>query len=435
MKTTINITLGGILFFVEEDAYHSLKQYLELINKHFAQIEGGNEIVQDIEYRMAELLQARLKQRQGVSMPDIDFLKQTVGYPKAEDFTTEEEAAETTTNTNNTFSPKVEPTAADSEGVFTSVEDPFNLGRRLYRDLARKKVGGVLAGLANYFGVETLWLRLGFVFFFFGFWIIPALPGFVFMAYILFMIVVKGRMDLPEPKITGAKLYRDPNDKMIAGVSGGVAAFLNIDPTIVRILFFASLFFFGSGFFVYVVLWILAPIAETRSDFLRMRGVPVTVQTMESEPLTVQGIPNRNVNYTGLGKGINTFGRGFIGVILLFMALPLMITGVQLITIGVQLGNGYSLSEIIQQITGNVFLIETDLQYKLESINSEYVESLVYTISSLLLIPGILFLLGALQMFFKKKLLNTTLVFWAIFIYLFAIGALIVQAINGRWDF
>lgn len=54
MKTTINITLGGILFFVEEDAYQSLKQYLELISSHFTKIEGGNDIVQDIEYRMAE---------------------------------------------------------------------------------------------------------------------------------------------------------------------------------------------------------------------------------------------------------------------------------------------------------------------------------------------------------------------------------------------
>lgn len=434
MKTTINITLGGILFFVEEDAYHSLKQYLELIASHFAKIEGGSDIVQDIEYRMAELLQARLKQRQGVSMPDIDYLKQTVGYPKAEDFTTEAEASEIheseplSENQPNEQAPL-------NEGTFTSAQDPFNMGRRLYRDLTRKKVGGVLAGLANYFGVDMIWLRLGFVFFFFGFWIIPALPGFVFLAYILFMVVVKGRNDLPEPKTTGAKLFRDPHDKVIAGVSSGVAAFLNIDPTIVRILFFASLFFFGSGFFVYVVLWILAPLAETRSDFLRMRGVPVTVQTMEADTLTQTGAPIRTANYTNLSKGLGTLGRGLVGIILLTMALPLMVTGVQLIMIGVQLSNGYNLSEIIQQITGNVLLIETDLQYKLESINPEFLEWLVYNLASLLLIPGILFGLGALQMFFKKKLLNTTLVFLAMLIYLFAIGALIVQALNGRWYF
>lgn len=434
MKTTINITLGGILFFVEEDAYQSLKQYLKLISSHFTKIEGGNDIVQDIEYRMAELLQARLKQRQGVSMPDIDYLKQTVGYPKEEDFTTEEEAAEIPLNAPEPDAQKFEqPTF--NEGEFTTAQDPFNMGRRLYRDLARKKVGGVLAGLANYFGVETIWLRLGFVFFFFGFWIIPALPGFVFLAYILFMIVVKGRTDLPEPKTTGAKLYRDPHDKVIAGVSSGVAAFLNIDPTIVRILFFASLFFFGSGFFVYVVLWILAPIAETRSDYLRMRGVPVTVQTMEADPLTQTGAPIRMANNTNLIKGLGTLGSGLVGIILLTMALPLIVTGVQLIMIGVQLSNGYNLSEIIQQITGNVFLIETDLQYKLESINPEFMEWLVYNLSILLLIPGILFGLGAMQMFFKKKLMNTTLVFLAILVYLFAIGALIVQALNGRWYF
>jgi len=434
MKTTINITLGGILFFVEEDAYHSLKQYLELIASHFAKIEGGSDILQDIEYRMAELLQARLKQRQGVSMPDIDYLKQTVGYPKAEDFTTEEEASEIPVSEPHSGNEPNEQ-APLNEGTFTSAQDPFNMGRRLYRDLARKKVGGVLAGLANYFGVDMIWLRLGFVFFFFGFWIIPALPGFVFLAYILFMVVVKGRNDLPEPKTTGAKLFRDPHDKVIAGVSSGVAAFLNIDPTIVRILFFASLFFFGSGFFVYVVLWILAPLAETRSDFLRMRGVPVTVQTMQNETLNQTSSPLHHENAFRMNKSISSFGRVIIGIVLLIMALPLMITGVQLITISLQLHNGYTLTEIIQNISGNVFLIETDLQYKLESINSEYLESLIYTIASLLLIPGILFVLGALQLFFKKKLLNTTLVFWAILIYLFAIGALIVQALNGRWYF
>jgi phage shock protein PspC (stress-responsive transcriptional regulator) len=249
------------------------------------------------------------------------------------------------------------------------------------------------------------------------------------------LIVVKGRTDLPEPKTTGAKLYRDPHDKVIAGVSSGVAAFLNIDPTIVRILFFASLFFFGSGFFVYVVLWILAPIAETRSDFLRMRGVPVTVQTMQSETLNQPANFSQSENGFRINNSISSLGRGIIGMVLLLMALPLIVTGVQLITIGVQLGNGYNLSEIIQQITGNVFLIETDLQYKLESINPEFIEWLVYNLSTLLLIPGLLFILGALQLFSKKKLLNTTLVFWAILIYLFAIGALIVQALNGRWYF
>eukprot|EP01031_Cornospumella_fuschlensis_P004930 gene4930-6168_t len=104
-------------------------------------MEGGVEIVQDIEYRMAELLQARLKQRQGVSMPDIDYLKQTVGYPKAEDFTTEEEAdipsmEEEKEPTDQEPNPN---TGTFQEGTFTSAQDPFNLGRRLYRDLARKK--------------------------------------------------------------------------------------------------------------------------------------------------------------------------------------------------------------------------------------------------------------------------------------------------------
>jgi len=422
MKTTINITLGGVLFFVEDDAYQSLKAYLDHIERHFSTIEDGNEIVKDIEYRMAELLQARLKQRQGVTMADVDFLKQTVGYPQAEDFTTEEEAIPID-------EPKKKQEYWQDEPQLTSAQDPFNMGRRLYRDLARKKVGGVLAGLANYFGVETLWLRLGYIFFFFGFWIFPALPGFLFLAYILFLIVIKGRTDLPEPMSTGAKLYRDPNDKVIAGVSSGIAQFLHIDPTVVRILFFASLFFFGSGFFVYIVLWILAPMADSRADFLRMRGVPVTVQNMQDE--------NSNLNWGSSTKAVSpisstlgTLGKIIVGFVLLVMAFPLMLVGIELLVIHYQLYNGWTVTDIIQNLSNNRLLANADLEYKFGQLDEENLKTMVLTVSSLFLIPGLLFVLGALQFFFQKKLLNTTLVFWAIFIYLFAIGAVIVQAIN-----
>lgn len=54
-------------------------------------------------------------------------------------------------------------------------------------------------------------------------------------------------------------LVRDPNNKMIAGVCSGIANYFGWDPTVVRVLFAISLLFGGSGFFVYIVLWIVMP--------------------------------------------------------------------------------------------------------------------------------------------------------------------------------
>lgn len=55
------------------------------------------------------------------------------------------------------------------------------------------------------------------------------------------------------------KLYRSNTDKMIGGVSGGIAEYFEIDPTIVRILFVLAVFFGGGGIIAYIILWIIVP--------------------------------------------------------------------------------------------------------------------------------------------------------------------------------
>lgn len=55
------------------------------------------------------------------------------------------------------------------------------------------------------------------------------------------------------------RLFRSTTDRRIAGVCGGLAQYLNIDPTVVRILFLISLFFGGLGFWAYIIIWIAAP--------------------------------------------------------------------------------------------------------------------------------------------------------------------------------
>lgn len=76
------------------------------------------------------------------------------------------------------------------------------------------------------------------------------------------------------------KLYRDRDNKAIGGVCAGLAAFLNIDVTIVRVASLLSLLLCGTGVIVYIVLWILVPAASTPAEKCMMRGMEPTAENM-----------------------------------------------------------------------------------------------------------------------------------------------------------
>jgi phage shock protein PspC (stress-responsive transcriptional regulator) len=65
---------------------------------------------------------------------------------------------------------------------------------------------------------------------------------------------------------TGGKrrLMRSSTDKKIAGVCAGLADYFDLDPTIVRVLWFLAMFFAGTGFLAYIILWIVLPLAPAR---------------------------------------------------------------------------------------------------------------------------------------------------------------------------
>ena len=75
------------------------------------------------------------------------------------------------------------------------------------------------------------------------------------------------------------RIYRDPDDRMIGGVCGGLGAYLDIDPVIMRILFVLFLIF-GIGFLVYIILWIVVPEARTTAQKLEMRGDSVNASNI-----------------------------------------------------------------------------------------------------------------------------------------------------------
>jgi len=79
---------------------------------------------------------------------------------------------------------------------------------------------------------------------------------------------------------TVRKLYRNSDDKTIGGVCSGLALYLNIDVILIRVLFIIALFLGSAGFWAYIIIWIVAPLADTAAKKCEMRGIPVTAENL-----------------------------------------------------------------------------------------------------------------------------------------------------------
>lgn len=77
------------------------------------------------------------------------------------------------------------------------------------------------------------------------------------------------------------RMYRDPDDQVLGGVCSGLAAYWNMDPTIVRVIFVALVIVGGSGLLIYLILWIIMPEAQSTAQKLEMRGEAVTIDNIK----------------------------------------------------------------------------------------------------------------------------------------------------------
>ena len=147
--------------------------------------------------------------------------------------------------------------------------------------MTRKKIGGVAAGLANYFEVDPLWVRLIFVMGFLG--LIPLLPQLsnaIFLGYIICWIAIPG--ENPEDKETTYKrFFRDPDNKVVGGVIAGIAKFTGWDLGLLRVLAVISIFVFGTGFLAYLIILAITPEAKTVTEKMAMEGEPITLENIE----------------------------------------------------------------------------------------------------------------------------------------------------------
>jgi phage shock protein PspC (stress-responsive transcriptional regulator) len=268
MKKNISINISGIIFHIEEDGYENLRKYLDSINKYFASFEDSSEILADIESRVAEIFLSKLNEgKQVITAEDVNALITTMG--SVSDFKAAEEQ-----DFEKTEPLGAQESANNSSGSSSSRQSAFSPPKQLMRDERRKILGGVCSGMANYFNVDPIWIRLLFALTAFAY-------GVTILVYIVMWIVVPGSVDLEEPEV-GKKMFRDPERKVIGGVSGGIAAYFGFDLVAIRLLFVLFTIFFGVGFIIYIVLWIALPEAKSLTDRMEMQGEPVTLSNIES---------------------------------------------------------------------------------------------------------------------------------------------------------
>ena len=300
MKKNISINLQGIIFHIEEDGFDVLSRYLAEVKAHFAGYRGHEDIVADIEGRIAELFAARLSPTQQViGLADVEAMTAKMGRVSdfAPDTDEDDEAAPVPSPASfATSSASFDgPTAAPAAAAAT---EP----KRLYRDMANRKIAGVAAGIAQYFAVNPFWIRLGFLVlasFSSSVWrffedgpnhVNISFGGWAVLSYIVLWIVLPKRYDAPAftdallttGPLAGRRLFRDTDSGKVAGVGAGLAAYFNVDVTLVRVLLLAGLLAGGFALLVYVILWIALPEAKTVSDKLRMRGDAVTLEGYDS---------------------------------------------------------------------------------------------------------------------------------------------------------
>ena len=152
MKKKISINIGGIIFHIEEDGYDKLKNYLDSVNKYFSSFEDSKEIIEDIEGRIAEIFLAKLDEgKQVINPQDVDDLVATMGTTKDFEATIEAEPEQ---------KQQREETNQEEEKKTDSSHSSYEKTKRLYRDQKRKVIGGVASGIANYFGIDPIWVRL-----------------------------------------------------------------------------------------------------------------------------------------------------------------------------------------------------------------------------------------------------------------------------------
>lgn len=168
MNKTIDINIASQIFHLDENAYIALKNYLDAIKAYLAKEESQEEIIQDIEARIAELfIERMISDKQVINTEDVNEIIKIMGQPEEYDLSDEDDK---------------------------STKTRHNIHKKLFRDKKNSYISGVSAGLAHYMGIDVVWVRL--------IWVILTLftTGWFILIYILLWILI------PEARTTAEKL-------------------------------------------------------------------------------------------------------------------------------------------------------------------------------------------------------------------------------------
>ena len=282
MNKVININFQGRVIPIEEPAYEELKKYVESLRQYFSKEEGKEEIINDIENRIAELFSEKLKITDNafISEAHVEAIIASIGRP--EQFEEESLAG-----------------SADKETAYTntsssSTGNPGTARESLYRNANEKILGGVCSGLAAYLKIDTTIIRVLFALLAVGSF------GFGLLLYVILWVLLPERY--LNAVVVTRKLYRDPEQKVLGGVCSGLAHYFNIQVWIPRLIFalpfivgalenifnwvhFSGAFTlpFGTFFLIYVILWAVVPKAITASERLEMKGKKVDLESIKNK--------------------------------------------------------------------------------------------------------------------------------------------------------
>ena len=348
---------------------------------------------------------------------------------------------------------EVEEVSEQASDDFYKYVTPPNTADGGYKKLMRmehkKILGGVCAGIAHYFAIDALWIRLiailllfsgninfdlsdfnpfGWVDFNIGF------AGLAVVAYIVLWVILPVSYANEENKEI-KKLYRNPDDKVLGGVASGLAAYFGIKELLyVRLAFVLLTIAGGSGVVIYLILWIITPVASSITERIKMKGGEITLDSIDSTlketispapptpestlkkvlmtPFRVLGqvIEALGSAFGSLGRFLLTLLRVFFGLIIFILGITLV--GVPLVTFTLYLG-----------VIDPIYYGTVDV-FPLEMITELVPTGLAAAGLGVLAIPGIVILMLGLSVLSKKNLVGSRFGLVALALWLMCIATL-----------
>ena len=441
MKKTFSINISGILFHIEEDGYATLQNYLDGINRHFSEYPDSKEIVLDIENRIAEIFLSYLKNnKQVITAENVDRLIEKMGTIAAFSVVTEAPVEK---------DPE-EATGDDFYKYVTPPDAPTAGYKKLMRLETKKILGGVCAGIAHYFAIDALWVRLIAILllmsgninfrprffeinpfddyglnFNFGF------SAFAVLAYIVLWVILPVSHAVEEDK-TIKKLFRNPDDKVLGGVASGLSGYFGIDTPYIRLAFVFLTIAGGSGVVIYLILWIITPAASSITERIKMKGGEITLDSIDSTvketinplPVTPESTlkkvlmtPFRVLGQVieALGSALGSLGKFLLSVLRVLFGMWVLFLGI--VPIGAALiGLAVYLGLIDSEYGPGSVAIPIGLITELVPI------WLVIAGFGLIALPGLVLLLLGLSVLVKKSLIGSKIGGIILALWLFFVG-------------